>query len=261
MSGGKRPHAVTGNALATLVGDNFCARQRLHAERWPGGVAEVHDGVLLMRLPGAEQLQTAFATGFAAHPVDTARDWYGHEQFSLWVPGGADLAGALPTEAVVGLAADLSVTTILAPVDTPLRVEVVDRDDRRDDFISVVLGFEIPPDVTQNLFPLALFTAPAATGYVGYLDDEPATCCWSLQTGTVTGLYGVFTSAPRRRHGLLRALLARATADARARGCQHVVAQTSSAEAAFTRLGFEEVVRYDVVTGGPARSTRHPSNS
>jgi GNAT superfamily N-acetyltransferase len=252
---------VTGNVLATLVGDNFCARQRLHADRWPGGVAEVHDGVLLVRLPGAELLQTAFATGFAAHPVETARDWYGHEPFSLWVPDGADLDGASPVEEVIGLAADLAATTILAPAGAPLRVEVVDRDERRDDFISVVLGFDIPADVTRNLFPLPLFTAPSATGYVGYLDDQPVTCCWSLQTGTVTGLYGVFTSAPQRRHGLLRTLLARATADARARGCQHVVAQTSTAEAAFGKLGFDEVVRYEVVTGGPARSTRHPSNS
>jgi GNAT superfamily N-acetyltransferase len=257
--GGRRLRAAAaGNALGTLVGDNFCARQRLHADRWPEGVHEVRDGVLLVRLPGAEQLQTAFATGFAKRPVDTARAWYGDDAFSLWLPPGVSTDGAVVTEEVAGMAADLVSTPLVGSADPKLRIEVVDRPELRDDYIAVVVGFAIPPDTIAQLFPLELFTAPGATGFVGYVDDAPVTCCWTLRTGDVVGLYGVMTAASHRRRGLLRELVARATGDARAAGCRHAVTQTATAAFAFGQLGFREVTRYIVVTAA-AGSTPHPS--
>jgi GNAT superfamily N-acetyltransferase len=252
--------AAAGNALATLVGDNFCARQRMHADRWPGGVHEVRDGVLLVRLPGAEQLQTAFATGFAAHPLETARQWYGDDDFSLWLPAGSSTDGHTVSEEVAGMAADLVDATIVSPPRPKLRIDLVDRPQVRDDYVAVMLGFEIADDVINNLFPLELFVAPGATGFVGYLDDRPATCCWTLRTGDVVGLYGVMTAAEHRRRGLLRELLVHATAQARAAGCRHAVTQTSTAERAFIPLGFREVCRYDVVTAATG-STPHPSRT
>jgi GNAT superfamily N-acetyltransferase len=261
---GKRGRvAPAGNALATLVGDNFCARQVLHADRWPGGVHEVHDGVLLVRLPGAEQVQTAFATGFASHPLETTRRWYGNDDFSLWLPAGSITDGHLVNEEVAGMAADLVDTAIVGPSEPQLRIELVDGAEMRDDYVTVMLGFDLPAEVTRNLFPLELFTAPGATGFVGYLDGRPATCCWTLRTGDVVGLYGVMTSTERRRRGLLRELLVRATGEARAVGCRHAVTQTATAELAFTQLGFREVCRYDVVTGttGSTGSTPHPSRT
>jgi GNAT superfamily N-acetyltransferase len=250
----------SGNALATLVGDNFCARQRLHAEHWPGGEAEVRDGVLLVRLPGAEQMQTAFATGFATDPIATAVAWYGDDPFALWLPATADVEGATVAEEVIGLSADLVATTIVGPPTPQLKIEIVDRAEIRDDYVRVVLGFAIPDDVLRNLFPLGLFTAPGARGFVGYLGPDPVTCCWTLRTGDVVGLYGVFTAKGHRRRGLLRELLVRATAEARTTGAKHAVTQTATAERAFDQLGFREATRYTIVTS-PTDSTRHPSQS
>jgi len=259
MAGGKRGRVTTpGNALGTLVGDNFCAGQRLHAERWPGGEHEVHDGVLLVRLPGAEQLQTAFATGFATHPVETARRWYGADAFSLWLPVSSRTDGAAVAEEVSGMASDLVGTTIVGPPEPQLRIDIVDRAEVRDDYVRVMLGFDIPAEIVASLFPLDLFMAPGATGFVGYLDGKPATCCWTLRTGDVVGLYGVITAAEHRRKGLLRELVARATSEARAAGCRHAVTQTATAVHAFGQLGFREVSRYLVVTE-PGASTPHPS--
>jgi GNAT superfamily N-acetyltransferase len=252
--------ASAGNALATLVGDNFCARQRLHAERWPGGVHEVRDGVLLIRLPGAEQVQTAFATGFASHPLETTRRWYGDDDFSLWLPAGSSTDGHAVNEQVAAMAADLVDTAIVGPLEPQLRIELVDRTEVRDDYVAVMVGFDLADDVIANLVPLELFTAPGATGFVGYLGERPATCCWTLRTGDIIGVYGVTTASERRRRGLLRELLVRATGEARAVGCHHAVTQTATAELAVTRLGFREVCRYEVVTAATG-ATSHPSRT
>jgi hypothetical protein len=242
--------------LATLVGESFCARQRLHAERWPGGECVAVDGVILGRLPGAEQLQVAFATPFAPHPISTAADWYGDEPFTLWLPEGSPTAGAIVTEHVAGMAALIEDAAAADAVRSPeLTIETVDDADRRDDYLQVVLGFGLPDEVAAGLFPLELFTADGVEGLIGYLDGEPAVATWAHACGSVLGLFGVLTEPRFRGRGLLRAMVARAARSPVAHSCVHVVAQTASAEAAFERIGFAVVTRYTVVEVEP-----HPAS-
>ena len=242
--------------LATLVGESFCARQRLHAERWPGGECVAVDGVILGRLPGAEQLQVAFATPFAPHPISTAADWYGDEPFTLWLPEGTPTVGAIITEHVAGMAAPIDVAASMDAVRSPeLKIETVEDAASRDDYLQVVLGFGLPDDVATGLFPLELFTADGVEGLIGYLDGEPAVATWAHACGSVLGLYGVLTDPRFRGRGLLRAMVARAARSPVAGGCVHVVAQTAGAETAFERIGFEVVTRYTVVETDP-----HPAS-
>ena len=235
--------------LATLVGESFCARQRLHAERWPGGECVAVDGVLLGRLPGAEQLQVAFATPFAPHPIETAADWYGDEPFTLWLPEGAPTIGAVVTEYVAGMAAPIDRVADADTATVPgLTIETVEDDDRRDDYLEVVLGFGLPDDVASGLFPLELFTADGVEGLIGYLDGEPAVATWAHACGSVLGLYGVLTDPKHRGRGLLRAIVARAARSEVAGGLR------DGAERAFERLGFSVVTRYTVVETAPDES-------
>jgi hypothetical protein len=250
-----RLHPVP-SPLATLVGESFCARQRLHAERWPGGECVAVEGVILGRLPGAEQLQVAFATPFAPHPIVTAAAWYGDDPFTLWLPEGAPTVGAIVTGYVAGMAAPIDAVASADVDDASVQIHTVDDAARRDDYLQVVLGFGLPDDVAAQLFPLDLFTADGVEGLIGYVDGEPAVATWAHACGSVLGLYGVLTVPQHRGRGLLRAIVARAARSEVAGSCIHVVAQTAGAEAAFERLGFAVVTRYTVVEiapgGGPA---------
>jgi hypothetical protein len=242
--------------LATLVGESFCARQRLHAARWPGGECVAVDGVMLGRLPGAEQLQVAFATPFAPHPITTAMDWYGDEPFTLWLPEGSPTVGAVITEHVAGMAAPIEAVAEADDGRRPgLVIETVDDEARRDDYLQVVLGFGLPDDVASGLFPLELFTADGVEGLIGYIDGDPAVATWAHANGSVLGLYGVLTEPRHRGRGLLRAVAARAARSPVAHSCVHVVAQTAGSEKAFERIGFSVVTRYTVVETDP-----HPAS-
>jgi GNAT superfamily N-acetyltransferase len=77
--------------------------------------------------------------------------------------------------------------------------------------------------------------------YVGWADGAPVAVTLLLVYGSTAGIYAVATLPEHRRRGYSRALLTRATCDARDLGCEVVTLQVflgSDAERVYTSLGF-----------------------
>jgi len=80
------------------------------------------------------------------------------------------------------------------------------------------------------------------TFYIGYLEGQPAGVCHLLRDGATAGIYAAATLKPLRRRGVCSTLVARATADAQAAGCDVICLSTAAdgdAERLYQHLGFE----------------------
>jgi predicted GNAT family acetyltransferase len=80
--------------------------------------------------------------------------------------------------------------------------------------------------------------------YLGYLEGRAVATAHLLTDGRTAGIYALATMRPYRHRGVCSTLVARASADARAAGCDVVCLSAElggAAERLYEKLGFEQV--------------------
>ena len=106
--------------------------------------------------------------------------------------------------------------------------------------------------IAEHLSRIALPGVPAAPLfrlYAAYRDGAPVGSAALCEAAGLAGVYNVGTHPDHRREGVATALLRRVFADARERGLDTCVLQSSSAGVPlYARLGFERIETYTIYT-------------
>jgi ribosomal protein S18 acetylase RimI-like enzyme len=106
---------------------------------------------------------------------------------------------------------------------------------------ALVVGFEMPRAMAENLFLIRILDDPGLRGYLGSVDGRPVATAMSMRTGQTLGVYSVATLPDARGRGYGTALTWATLADADP-GVEAVVLQASElGRPVYERMGFRLV--------------------
>lgn len=207
-----------------------------------GIVASVAPAIGFRSLFNAAAYRSADDLGPALPRLSEAFDEAGIAAWAVWAHESDHRAAALLTEA--GLRLDSSPTAMWAAIEeieAPPGAIDAERTDDLEAFDAVLAaGYDFPPGVFPYCFPRLL------DEFHGYLargpDGRPACAVATIDCGVDCGVNLVATAPWARGHGLASALMARALADARTRGCTTTTLQaTAMGRGLYARLGYHDL--------------------
>ena len=232
-----------------LVLDSMRFVHRLTAERSPRGTVVEQKGVLAAIVPAMPSRSVvncvlydeAGELGAALEDLARAYEEAGVHAWTVWVPEAEREAATLLEAA--GHRLDAEPTAMLLELDSfepgPETVELAPAGaEELAALNAAAYGWEVggAADVMAGL------AAAGAHLYLVSVDGRPASCLATIDHGSDCGIEWVATAETARRRGLATALLRRALADARERGCEtSTLVATPSGRPVYERIGYRGV--------------------
>jgi ribosomal protein S18 acetylase RimI-like enzyme len=203
---------------------------RLCAEHSPGGAVAELDGYVLCTVPDAADspwLNVAVPVGDTTS-TDRLAGWFegrGAGTWGIWTEGGERVQGLYPS-------AD--------PVAMGARMEDVDVEGAAGEPVGLGLVGTVNDIAYAHLDARLERITPRLEGRVRAFGLEGAAVALSCEHDGDAGIYYVATLPDARGRGLARAVVKRALADARERGCTSTTLQASDMGARlYESLGYE----------------------
>ena len=106
-------------------------------------------------------------------------------------------------------------------------------------------GFEMPPELTREQFPVRFFALPDSTTWIGSADGDDVTTAFGALRRNLCGVFNVATPESARGHGYGGAVTAATVLSAMEQGARGAFLQSSPMGfAVYERLGFTTVERW-----------------
>ncbi len=130
-------------------------------------------------------------------------------------------------------------------------IQTAETDDVRADHRAVLaIAFGIPDHMSRIVLPPGVPLSPLLRFYVAYREGVPVGSAALCEAAGLAGIYNVATRPEYRRTGIATALMRHVLQDARERGLQTCVLQSSAdGRPLYARLGFTRLSTYTIYTG------------
>jgi ribosomal protein S18 acetylase RimI-like enzyme len=132
--------------------------------------------------------------------------------------------------------------------DSELKIELVSNTKQMEDWVAVfIAGMGTPENRREDLLKsqMLLQEKKEFPKFVGYINEEPVTISALILDDNVAGLYFVITKTEQRGRGFGTVITLAALKEARERGYQEAILQSSAmGYNIYKRIGFEEYCRF-----------------